>query len=77
MVRELMKEKRAAGTRVLILIAQLQDEQWARFYCSGLGNNPHKKVPIKWSKVLSSHNQFHLLHQGFVAADINRLIRGA
>ena len=31
-VRELMMEKRAAGTRVWILIAQLQDGQWAGFH---------------------------------------------
>jgi hypothetical protein len=77
LVRELMMEKWAAGTRVWILIAQLQDGQWAGFYLSGLGNNPHKKIAIKWSEGFSSHIRFHLLHQGFEAADINSLIRGA
>jgi hypothetical protein len=54
-VRELMMEKRAADTRVWILITQLQDGQWARFYRSELGNHPHKKIAIKWSKGLPSH----------------------
>ncbi len=48
-VRELMMEKLATGTRVWILIAQLQDGRWAGFYCSGLGNkittkNRHQMV---------------------------------
>jgi hypothetical protein len=47
LVQELMMEKRAGGTKGWILIAQLQDRQWARFYHSRLGNNPHKKVAIK------------------------------
>jgi hypothetical protein len=56
LVQELMMEKWTAGTKVWILIAQLQEGgQWAGFYRSGLGNNPHKKVAIKWSEGLSSH----------------------
>jgi hypothetical protein len=35
-VRELMMEKQAAGTKIWILIAHLQDGQWAGFYRSGL-----------------------------------------
>ncbi len=76
LVRELIMEKQAASTRVWILIAQVQDGQRAGFYCSGIGNNSYKKIAIEWSKGLSSHIWFYLLHQGFEAADINKLIRG-